>query len=633
MALAVILVLAVRAAGEQRATAGITDPMTVVEPDPLAPPPLHAPVVDPAFGSSIRRVTDATAAGSFGTHIYSQLQAFTTDNAYLLLIDQDRYVVRRVLDLVQLPLDTSEWNAPRWQPASSHTLVHYDSNADTTLRVQQTDVDARTTAIVFTFPAPYERIRNNQSFDALSEDGRWMAGMADRADGVSVIFSLDLVDRTLGAQLALPDLYGGPCAPDPIWGPLEPDWIGVSPLGRYLVVQWPRDGIQRCSGLETFDIRSGAFVGRVSDGHQHGDLGVLPDGTSEFFMTFELYHSSGNLAIATRALPGSATVSQPTYVRVLDWIGAHISCRGPHGVCLVTTSADPANGWSALEGELFLQFTDGSVERIAHHRSTSCGYWVQPRASLSRDGRYAVFASDWQFDAASDSCQGGLGQGEAYVVDLDGGAPPNSAPSIAAGPPLAVQRGGVAAQAPLATVSDAETPAGNLVVAVAPPVPPAISVTDLVNVDGAVTATVTVDPAAGLGPHDVTVEVTDGTLSAAASARVVVYAVSGFEDDSLRPGRSVIKAVHVTELRARIDALRLQLSLTAVVWTDPVLRPGITPVRAAHMTDLRAALSEVYDAVGSAGPIFTNTISSATPTLIRAVDLTELRAAVLALEG
>ena len=49
-----------------------------------------------------------------------------------------------------------------------------------------------------------------------------------------------------------------------------------------------RDGTERCSGLETFDIVSGAFIGRITDGHQHGDLGVMPDGVTQFFMSTEV---------------------------------------------------------------------------------------------------------------------------------------------------------------------------------------------------------------------------------------------------------------------------------------------------------------------------------------------------------
>src|SRR5262249_29712193 len=143
-----------------------------------------------------------------------------------------------------------------------------------------------------------------------------------------------------------------------------------------------------CSGLETFNLQTGDFVGRVYDGHQHGDLGIDVDGVTEFFMTDELYHPSGNAAIGIRKLPGNSRVSPPKYVRVVNWeVGEHISCRGPNGVCLLTNSVDPSNGWNPMEGEIMLLRTNGSVLRLAHHRSSDCGYWVQPRASISSDGR------------------------------------------------------------------------------------------------------------------------------------------------------------------------------------------------------------------------------------------------------
>jgi hypothetical protein len=392
-----------------------TNPALIVTPAVQSLQPVGTPFTAPGFCTTLRRVSNTSDSGDFETHMYSQLQAFSSDNVYLLLDGSNGFVIRRVSDLSLVTgLNTSGWNDPRWHPAQPHVVIHFDSNDDTVIRLQSTNVDTLVTDDVFTFPVQYERIRVPQSWDELSKDGRWLVGMASRNDGAQVIFALDVQGLALGAQLPISDLYAGPCEPDPVWGEVEPDWVGVSPLGNYLVVQWVRDGTARCSGLETFDLQTGDFVGRVYDGHQHGDLGVLPDGVTEFFMTFEMYHPSGSLAIGYRELPGTATASEPTYVQTMGWFDEHISCQGPHGVCLVTTYGDDSDGWSPLEGELFLQYTDGSVLRLAHHRSSSCGYWVQPRASISRDGRYVVFASDWgrQLDC------GDMGRGDPYIIDL-----------------------------------------------------------------------------------------------------------------------------------------------------------------------------------------------------------------------
>ena len=132
------------------------------------------------------------------------------------------------------------------------------------------------------------------------------------------------------------------------------------------------------------------------------------------------------------------------------------------------------------------------------------------------------------------------------------------------------------------------------------------------------------------GTAAVTVMARDpGGLSAAQSFTVAVLAV-GFTDDPIEPSVTPVRAVHFTELRTRIDALRASRGLPAFSWTDPVLTPRVTPVRLAHLLDLREALAAAYRAAGRPAPTWTGAPSAATP--IKAAHLTELRAAVLALE-
>ena len=417
---------AVPAESAELQAGGITDPTLILTPAPLPLQPVGTPFTDPTFGSVLRRVSDTSAQGGFETQIYNQLQAFSPDNSYLLLDSSNGFIVRRTTDFSLVNgLDTSGWNDPRWHPAKPHTIVHFDSNDDALIRLQFINIENLQTTTVWTFPSEYSYIRVPQSFDELSRDGRWLAGMATRNDGAAVIFALDLKNLIFGAQLPLADLYAGPCQPDPEWGEIEPDWIGVSSLGNYLVVQWVRDGTARCSGLETFNIQTGNFTGRVSDHHHHGDLGLDSDGVTEFFMTSEdsspLDHDRP--AISMRLLPGNATVSPPIFLTVVDWSDEdHISCQGPNGVCLVSWGSTGGAYDYPFEKELFLQYTSGSVFRFVHHRSSQCGYWVQARASMSRDGRYAVFASDWGEETNTNSCDvwsDPMGKGDPYVVELE----------------------------------------------------------------------------------------------------------------------------------------------------------------------------------------------------------------------
>src|SRR3989344_3973219 len=374
------------------------------------------PFVEPTFNTTLIRITNRSQSNSYATQIYSQLQAFSSDNKYLLYIDNEDYQVYD-LENNRFVMSLGEVNNPRWQPGLQHTIVAYDDNADSDLSVLYFNVDTGAITTPYVFPSNYVRISVNPSFDELSHDGKWMSGIAIRNDGEEVVFAVDLQNRRLGAQIPINQLYNSVCARDPTWGVIYPDWTAASPLGRYLVVQWPRDGTSRCSGLETFNIETGAFVGRITDDGQHGDLGVMPNGNEEFFMTFEVYHPSGELGIGYRMLPGTNTVSQTNYINTVDWNGEHISCQGPNGVCLVTTRN--SGSLSPFDNELFLQNINGSVLRLTHHRSTACGYWVQPRATISRDGSKVAFASDWLLGTGRDSCgSSDLGQGDLYIINL-----------------------------------------------------------------------------------------------------------------------------------------------------------------------------------------------------------------------
>ena len=137
----------------------------------------------------------------------------------------------------------------------------------------------------------------------------------------------------------------------------------------------------------------------------------------------------------------------------------------------------------------------------------------------------------------------------------------------------------------------------------------------------------------GAGTARIEVTATDpGGLSATGSFTVTVPAPGTFTDDPIRPGVTPVRAIHLIELRTRIDALRREAGLDAFAWTDPVLTAGGTPVRLTHLLELRQALAAAYAAAGRAAPVWTDAAPAAGTTLIRAAHVAELRAAVMALE-
>lgn len=101
-------------------------------------------------------------------------------------------------------------------------------------------------------------------------------------------------------------------------------------------------------------------------------------------------------------------------------------------------------------------------------------------------------------------------------------------------------------------------------------------------------------------------------VNAAAAGRV-------FTDEPLVAGVTKVKAVHITELRAAINAARADAGLTAATFTDPA--PSI--VKAIHITEMRTALDEARAALG-VGPV-SYSERVAQNGVIKAVHVQELR--------
>ena len=144
---------------------------------------------------------------------------------------------------------------------------------------------------------------------------------------------------------------------------------------------------------------------------------------------------------------------------------------------------------------------------------------------------------------------------------------------------------------------------------------------------------VTVTPVT-VGAATITVTATGADNSVATQRfRVTVLAAPTTFSDRLMAGTTPPRALHFLELRTRIAALRTREGLPPVRWTDPVLTVGVTPVKRVHLTELRAALDAAYEALKRRlRPTYTDSTVSAGVTAIRAVHVVELRDAILALE-
>ena len=104
-----------------------------------------------------------------------------------------------------------------------------------------------------------------------------------------------------------------------------------------------------------------------------------------------------------------------------------------------------------------------------------------------------------------------------------------------------------------------------------------------------------------------------------------------FTDPALAAG-TLVKALHVTDLRKAISTLRSRGGLGAFPWTDPTLTVRSTLVKAAHFSELRTALGQAYAAAGQSPPSYTDPSLTPRVTPIKASHVSELRTAVRGLE-
>jgi hypothetical protein len=94
-----------------------------------------------------------------------------------------------------------------------------------------------------------------------------------------------------------------------------------------------------------------------------------------------------------------------------------------------------------------------------------------------------------------------------------------------------------------------------------------------------------------------------------------------FTDDPLTQYSTVVKAVHVTELRTAANAVRAAAGLSAASWTDSSLS-GAT-IKAVHFTELRNSLGDATSILGLPAANYTD--STLAGVAVKKAHIDELR--------
>jgi hypothetical protein len=365
----------------QVTAAGLELPPTY---DAFQPPSVGGTYVDPVFGTTIKRIsnalgtTNADRGGNLGwiTDEYSTMSPFNSDNSKLLLVHQSYFALYDGAGfyIQDLPLEISASSEPRWSRKDNHTIYYVHGN-----QLKTYDISSGAMNIVHTF-SEYSAISGMGESDiSLDGDhfvfegsGRFVFVYRISTDTKSPVFD------TGGTGL---------------------DSVYITPKNN-VILSWMQSGTVRHTGQELFDGNMNFLrqVGRA-DGHKDVTLDTNGDEVLVWTNSADPQPICNNGIVKIRLADG-----QQTCLVSLDWsLAVHVSAPDNSGFVYVETYAPanptPTSGWVAYANELLQVKLDGSqVLRLAHHRSrpflTNTYNW-QPHISTSRDGSRVVYNSDY----------------------------------------------------------------------------------------------------------------------------------------------------------------------------------------------------------------------------------------------
>ena len=396
--------------------------------DTFVPPPVGQSYVDPTFGSTITRVSNALGTpnadgGGYLTWIeneYSTMSAFNSNNSNFILVHQSYFALYAGSGLYMhdLPLEISSSSEPRWSRKDNVTLYYHSGNMLKSYNISTGDM-----AVIHTF-SEYTSISGNGEMDISYDgdhfvycgDGRYIFVYQISTDKKFTVF--DTAGRSFDSEYITPD--------------------------NNVIVSWIQSGTVRYTGQELFDINMN-FLRQVGHADGHKDVTLDTDGNEVLVWT-----NSNDPQPIPNCNNGIVKIllsnGTQTCLAQLDWsLAVHISAPDGNGTVFVDTEAPSnpesgASGWVAYTNEILQVKLDGSgVIRWAQHRSRPLNsYNWQPKLTVSRDGTRVLYASDFDLQVI-DGYTSEYGDTYLIVVGNTGVVPPPPPPPPTSPPPAVVR--------------------------------------------------------------------------------------------------------------------------------------------------------------------------------------------------
>ena len=353
------------------------------------PPPLPAAggtVIDPTFGTTIMRLTDAND-GPDCVNAYSYWPTFNINNTRLLVNNGIAPMLYRFDPVNFAIIDKTVWDTPTpiggtvgwedaiWSGSNSDVIYAHDNIG---MHLWAYNAATQTYRLIADFTSKYhpgdylwqmsKSINNDNVFAFTRRDRRYhvVGYLVWKRDTNQVIYNVNTT------QL---------------------DEVQVDKSGRYLVVKTGQQGAGAIE-VRVVDLRTLAVENLTDNGPDYAP------GHSDNGNKVVIGGDNWNNQVTYRTLANPHSF-YPLINYGNDWSQAqHVSMLANNEKWVLLSSYSGADGTpdGPFHDEIYQVATNGSrsVRRLAHHFSIYGGdYYATPRADISRNGHLIAFTSNW----------------------------------------------------------------------------------------------------------------------------------------------------------------------------------------------------------------------------------------------